>query len=125
MDLLFLLFSLQAASVCAYLSTYPSLDLAADTSNNTAKPIPIYFALMMSFGGSFNSSGAVPGVQVALDLINRDPTLLPGYSLHYTIADSQVKMYTHMYKIICIYIYIYILYVYNCIEVQAFTRLLC
>ncbi len=32
----------------------------------------------------------VPGVQVALDQINSDPTMLPGYTLHYTLVDSKV-----------------------------------
>ncbi len=33
----------------------------------------------------------VPGVEVALDQINSDPTMLPGYTLHYTLVDSQVR----------------------------------
>lgn len=45
----------------------------------------------MSFGGAFNSSGAVPGIQVALDLINNDTDLLPGYRLGYQLMDSQVS----------------------------------
>ena len=70
-----------------YLQVYPS--------NNPSEEISVgikslYFALMMSFGGDFRSSGAIPGVQVALDQINSDPTLLPGYQLHYTLTDSQV-----------------------------------
>ena len=51
---------------------------------------PLVFGLIMSFGGSFDSSGAVPGVRVALDRINNDSSLLPGYSLHYALSDSQV-----------------------------------
>ena len=53
-------------------------------------PKPIVFGLIVSFGGSFNSSGAVPGVRVALDMINNKTDLLPGYTLHYALADSQV-----------------------------------
>ena len=53
----------------------------------------LYFALMMSFGGEYKSSGAIPGVQVALDKINNDSTLLPGYKLHYTLTDSRVRAY--------------------------------
>lgn len=45
---------------------------------------------MLSFGGGFASAAAIPGVQIALDLINEDEYLLPGYTLHYSISDSQV-----------------------------------
>lgn len=45
---------------------------------------------MLSFGGGFASVAAVPGVQIALDLINANPHLLPGYTLHYSLSDSQV-----------------------------------
>ena len=53
-------------------------------------PTPIVFGLIVSFGGSFNSSGAVTGVRVALDMINNSTDILPGYTLHYALADSQV-----------------------------------
>ena len=70
-----------------YLQVYPGTDPSRETSVGIKS---LYFALMMSFGGDFRSSGAIPGVQVALDQINSDPTLLPGYQLHYTLTDSQV-----------------------------------
>ena len=63
---------------------YPPLESKPDG------PTPIVFGLIVSFGGSFNSSGAVPGVRVALDQINNATNLLPGYSLHYALTDSQV-----------------------------------
>ena len=67
-----------------YLHTYPPY-------NETDPRTPLTVALLQSFGGSFNSSGGVAGVQVALDLINNNLDLLPGYSLHYTLTDTQVK----------------------------------
>ena len=70
-----------------YLQVYPDTDPSGETSVGLKS---LYFALMMSFGGDYRSSGAIPGVQVALDQINSDPTLLPGYQLHYTLTDSQV-----------------------------------
>ena len=53
----------------------------------------IFFSLIVSFGETFNSSGVVPGVNVALDIINsNDSDLLSGYSLHYILSDSQVRL---------------------------------
>ena len=54
---------------------------------------PLYFALIQSLGGSnsqFDGSGSVAGVKVALDRINNDSSILPGYTLHYTFTDSMV-----------------------------------
>ena len=68
-----------------YLDVYPPVN----DSDPSAKPL--YFGLLQSFGTNFNGSGSIAGVRVALDLINSDATLLPGYSLHYTLTDSQVS----------------------------------
>jgi len=73
-----------------YLQVYPGSDPSASGAALRPPLKSLYFALMMSFGGDFKTSGAIPGVQAALDQINRDPTLLPGYQLHYTLTDSQV-----------------------------------
>ena len=52
---------------------------------------PLFFSLIVSFGENFNSSGVIPGVNVALDLINsNDSNLLNGYSLHYILSESKV-----------------------------------
>ena len=52
---------------------------------------PLFIVLIVSFDEVFNSSGVVPGVNVALDLINQhDNNLLNDYSLHYILSDSQV-----------------------------------
>jgi len=36
--------------------------------------------------------GGIPGLMVALDEINSDSTILPGYSLHYTLSDTAVSL---------------------------------
>ena len=80
-----LIFILSLVSTArGYLDIYPPVD------ENDPRT-PLHFALLQSFGGNFDGSGSVAGLQVALDRINSDPTLLPGYSLHYTLTDSQVK----------------------------------
>ena len=72
----------------SYQPVYPP-----DEDNDTR--VDLYLALIMSFGfgGTLNSSGTVPGIQIALDLINNQPNLLPGYKLHYTLMDSQVHIF--------------------------------
>lgn len=70
-----------------YLRVYPPVS----TDEGARGTKPLYFALTMSFGGIFKSSGTIPGVEAALDVINSDPTLLPGYTLHYTLTDSLVS----------------------------------
>ena len=55
---------------------------------------PLFFSLITSFSENFDSSGVVPGVNVALDIINsNDSNLLNGYSLHYILSDSEVGGY--------------------------------
>ena len=57
---------------------------------------PLFFGLIVSFGETFNSSGVVPGVNVALDIINSNESqLLDGYSLHYVLSDSQVSPFSY------------------------------
>ena len=72
---------------------YPPLN--KDSSQNADDRKPLVFGLIMSFGGSFDSSGAVPGVRAALDRINSDAALLPGYTLHYALSDSRVSLFCH------------------------------
>ena len=57
---------------------------------------PLYFALIQSLGGpqgESDFSGTVAGVKIALDRINENKSLLPGYTLHYTLGNSQVMLY--------------------------------
>ena len=83
----------------SYLEVYPSVNLSRSHLDCTPEPTdnrtcrPLYIALMMSFGGEYESSGVIASVQYALDQINSVPDLLPGYSLHYTLTDSQVQKY--------------------------------
>ena len=73
-----------------YLEVYPDPRDPAVLRGRT----PLHFALVQSLGGPFSlfdGSGNIAGVQLALDRINNDTTLLPGYTLHYTFTDSKVS----------------------------------
>ena len=69
---------------------YPNLD------NQQNETTPLYFALMQSFSGGYVSAGGIPGLMVALDEINSNSTVLPGYSLHYTLSDTAVSMHVRL-----------------------------
>jgi hypothetical protein len=73
-----------------YIDTYPELTEYVSKFNNHS--IRLYFGLMLSLSGDDQSSGALAGVQAALDEINSRDDLLPGYSLHYTLTDSEVLL---------------------------------
>ena len=51
------------------------------------------FMFITSFGQfGFNSSGALPAADIALEDVNNNYDVLPGYSLRYEVArDSQVR----------------------------------
>ena len=51
------------------------------------------FMFITSFGRfGLNSSGAVPAADIALEAINADPNILPGYNLVYDqVRDSEVS----------------------------------
>lgn len=53
---------------------------------------PLYFSLIQAMTGPLATNGTVAGVKVALDRINNDSSLLPGYSLHYTLGDARVNL---------------------------------
>ena len=75
--------SVTSSSPWPYLQIYPPV-------NETDSRTPLYFAVVLSFGGDYTSIGALPGLQIALDYINSHPSILPGYTLHYTLTHSQV-----------------------------------
>ena len=53
---------------------------------------PVYFSLVVSSAPTLDTSRVVSSVDQALQLINSDVTVLPGYNLQYPqVLDSQVK----------------------------------
>ena len=83
------------------LNTYAVAQVLRNTNVSVLKIYPapdeeenrvsLYFALMQSFGGSYTSAGVIPGIEVALDEINSNRAVLPGYRLHYYLTDTQVS----------------------------------
>lgn len=61
------------------------------------------FMLITSFGEfGFNSSGAIPAADLALDDINARADLLPGYRLVYDKPrNSQVRLAIYVYRAAC------------------------
>lgn len=79
----------------SYMDVYPAVDLASAQLSPSCEPseqrkCPLFVALSMSFGLEYVSGGVVASIRYALDQINNETSLLPGYSLHYTLTDSQV-----------------------------------
>ena len=75
-----------AIEIGNFTTIYPS----AVSPNDTR--IPLTLGLMVSFSGDYVTSSSVAGVQLALDLINENSSLLPGYRLQYKLTDSQVRL---------------------------------
>ena len=72
--------SLATDSEDPYVQIYPPV---SDGYGRTS----LHFALALSLSEiNYKSIGALPGVQIALGDINSKPTILPGYSLHYTLT---------------------------------------
>lgn len=105
--------SLPAQDPWPYPPVYPSPgppppDLPAPANCNASRGrAPLYFALMLSFEGEFTSADALPGVQIALDYVNNQPSILPGYTLHYTLTNSRVNrpIASHLYNKCIIILY--------------------
>jgi gamma-aminobutyric acid type B receptor len=45
--------------------------------------------MSLGLNNTLNGTGIIPGIQLALDSINDDPNILPGYKLNYVLMDSQ------------------------------------
>ena len=73
-----------AAAVLSALSAGGSTDVDLTKKNLT-------FSLIVSFGeDGFNSSGAIPAINIALEHINTNKNLLENYTLNYTLGNSKV-----------------------------------
>ena len=87
-----------ATNQSAFEEVYPTIHEGVGNNNS----VPLYFGLMLSLSGDDHSNGALDGVRAALDEINSRDDLLPGYSLHYILADSKVCVCMWPYRLILI-----------------------
>ena len=91
MDLAFLLFLL----VPNLHFTTKHVVKAVCPGDNNAELTPLYFALMVaeSEESTFISAGTIPAIDLAVDLVNNNSNILPGYELSYngTIFDTKVS----------------------------------
>ena len=100
MELQLLVFFCLLLSVLSFQVVYPGNDDQQDSRSN------IYIALIMGFGynNSFNGSGTVPAIQLAVDLINNRTDFLPGYKLNYVLMDSKVSCYNNVHVDLLMYL---------------------
>ncbi len=53
--------------------------------------------------GGFHTSGVVPAIELAEELINADSSILPGYNLTHTpVVDTMVSRAAALFKLLCI-----------------------
>ena len=77
-----------------YKQIYPDIVTTqggTNCSRSENETCPLYIALLMASDGDYITSGVIPGVQLALDQINSNPDILPGYTLHYTLLPTRVR----------------------------------
>ena len=83
-------------TVVCDLSGKKALSQSIQNCSNTTVSEPnkmIYIAFMTAFSGSFVSSGAIPAVDLAIERVNQNSSLLKGYVLNYTrIVDTKARM---------------------------------
>ena len=69
------------------LNTYGLAHIYPAAANDSR--VPLTLGLMLAFTGDYVTLGAIPGIQLAIDIVNNG-TLLSGYRLQYSLSDSQV-----------------------------------
>ena len=86
---------MRAAVVVSFFLLLSVYERATGTLTRTP-PVPLHFSLVVSFGlDGFNSSGTIPAIDLALEQINTNQTVLPEYELlHTTPRDSEVSLHT-------------------------------
>ena len=83
-------------SVWSYSRLFLLLSVISSAScTNSTEDKNITFLYLTGFTGLFLTSGSIPAVEMALETINSDQSLLPGYKLQFVAKDSQV-LYVHV-----------------------------
>jgi len=76
---------------------YPVVDYESQSEDGK---VPLYVGLIQSYDPSspdaqLDSTGTIVGTEIALDHINADESMLPGYRLHYSFVGSPVRVSVH------------------------------
>ena len=66
-------------------------NVTCDTPRPWSERTPIYLGGFFSHGGTWDSSGILPAVEMAIDHINAREDILPGYELRMVWNDTQVS----------------------------------
>lgn len=90
--------STKAFAVCGTTLLIASIVFTLEPASATATELdrndPVYFSLIVSSAPTLNSLGVVSAVDEALEFVENDSTILPGYSLRYfEVLDAQVRRY--------------------------------
>lgn len=87
------MFSQRLVEVAAFLATL-SLSCLVTVGTAADGDQPVYFSLMVSSAPTLDTTRVVPAVDQALQFINSDTAILPGYNLLYTqVLDTQVSLH--------------------------------
>lgn len=71
-----------------------TLEPASVTATELDRDEQVYFSLIVSSAPTLNSLRVVNAVDEALEFVENDGTILPGYSLQYSqVLDAQVRLY--------------------------------
>ena len=79
---------------CAILISVVSPGAVGSNDSGSGQSNDLHVLLMTSSSRQFNSTGAERAVRIALDLVNANSAVLPGYSLQLAAAvrDTKVKL---------------------------------
>ena len=92
-----------------------ALASTADVHSGSGQGRELHVLLMTSSAQRFNSSGAETAVRLALDRVNKDASISPGYELQLAgVRDTKVRNYRM--------IYTPVLHVYSCMKIKCIKK---
>ncbi len=74
-----------------YLPSTTASTATSDVQVTSDTRIPLYLSAYFTLGGAWDGSGILPAVEMALDHINENADVLPGYELKMVWNDTRVS----------------------------------